>query len=238
MFSFYIVHTIFDFLAVALAVLSGLLVCRWRLSKNLEKTAASIGPAYFIALSLGSVTGAYLFGTVNLYLSGIHEVGRSILGALAGAICTVEIYKLIQGTKSSTGYIYAIPFCVNVAVGRIGCLLSGLDDNTHGIPTHQSWGWDYGDHVLRYPVQLFESASMLVCGLGMAWLLKDRSQIVVRYGFYICVGFYAIQRFVWEFFKPYGPAFGPFNTFQLLCVGLMVYSISMIIRFQRQKEMA
>jgi len=35
-------------------------------------------------------------------------------------------------------------------------------------------------------------------------------------GFYLAVGFYGLQRFVWEFFKPYGPLVGPFTLFHFL----------------------
>ena len=33
------------------------------------------------------------------------------------------------------------------------------------------------------------------------------------------VGWYGLQRFVWEFFKPYATLIGPFNLFHLVCLG-------------------
>ncbi len=223
-------HLLFDVTAICLAVLSGYLTYKWRFQDALPKTAASIDAGYFLFLSAGSITGAYLFGTLNLYFSGIDEIGRSILGALFGAICMVELYKFKKGTSGSTGYIYVIPLTVSIIVGRIGCFLSGVHDHTHGLPTDLPWGRDFGDQIARHPVQIYESFSMLVFLFLILIILKYRSGIVIQYGFYICVGFYAAQRFMWEFLKPYGDVFGPLNIFQVLCLIILVYSVFMIKR--------
>ena len=39
-------------------------------------------------------------------------------------------------------------------------------------------------------------------------------------GFYLAVGFYAVQRFVWEFLKPYDPVLAGMTVFQLLSIAL------------------
>jgi phosphatidylglycerol---prolipoprotein diacylglyceryl transferase len=222
-----IIHTLFDLLAVTLAVAAGWMVYKWRLQDQLVKTAASVSSGYFIALSLGSITGAFFFGTLNLYLMGLHDIGRSVLGALFGAIMMVELYKLKRGTKGSTGYIYVVPFCVVIAIGRLGCFFSGIEDQTYGIPTGLPWGHNFGDGVMRHPVPLYESFSMLAFMVFTLLTLKNHKDIIIRYGFYLCAGFYGAQRFVWEFLKPYA-AIGPLNMFQYLCIGLMIYSSIMI----------
>ncbi len=228
-----ILHTAFDMLAVLLAILTGWRAYKWRFQQALPETTAKIGTGYFLFLSLGSITGAYLFGTLNLYISGVPEIGRSILGAVFGAICMVELYKLRKGMSGSTGYIYIVPFTVSVIIGRVGCFLSGLHDQTHGVETDLPWGWDYGDQVLRHPVQIYESLSMIALLLCIVAALKYCHNTVVRYGFYMCVGFYAAQRFVWEFFKPYGDVIPPLNIFQVLCLTIMLYSAFMILRVRR-----
>jgi phosphatidylglycerol:prolipoprotein diacylglycerol transferase len=43
--------------------------------------------------------------------------------------------------------------------------------------------------------------------------------------FYLFVLFYAAQRFVWEFFKPYPDLIGPLNLFQLLALAMIVYAL-------------
>ncbi|MBL4885456.1 MAG: prolipoprotein diacylglyceryl transferase [Planctomycetaceae bacterium] len=224
----FLIHFTFDLLAITLAIISGGLVYKWRFQDSLSITTASIGPGYFAFLSMGSIAGAYFFGTANLYISGVPGVARSVLGALFGATMMVELYKWQKGTKGSTGYIYVVPFCVCIIVGRFGCLLSGLQDNTHGIPTQLPWGWDPGDAILRHPVQLYESFSMLLFLLSVLIVLKYRKHLIVQYGFYLCVGFYALQRFLWEFLKPYQDVYGTLNIFQHLCLIMLVYSMIMI----------
>lgn len=225
-----LVHTAFDFLSISIAVLGGGIVYRKYFQNSLATTAAGLDGGYFIALSLGSATGAYALGTLNLYISGEMVVGRSILGALLGATLMVEFYKWRRGIRKSTGYIYVIPFCLIVITGRLGCFLSGLQDNTYGTPTSLSWGWDYGDHVLRHPVQLYESLSMLFFGMVVLFLLKQWRGLIISYGFYLCTGFYALQRFIWEFFKPYATISGGMNIFHIACLMIIGYSIFMILR--------
>ena len=227
---------LFDFLAMVSALFSGWLIYQWRLKPALEQTAASINYGYFIALSLGSILGAYIFGTLNLYLSEIPGLGRSVLGAVCGATFAVELYKYKRGIKRSTGYIYAIPFCVMIAVGRIGCVLSGMDDQTHGLPTTLPWGWDFGDHILRHPVQLYESLAMTVCLIAMVILLRQNIKLFSNYAYYICIGFYGAQRFIWEFLKPYATVYAAINLFQLLCLALVIYSVAMIIKVKHDSS--
>lgn len=226
----FLYHTIFDGLAVIFALLGGWLTYRWRYRTDLPAMTAKLGAGYFVFLSIGSLAGAYVFGTLNLLISGIPAVGRSLLGALAGAILMVELYKQRRGAKGSTGFIYVVPFAVIVIIGRIGCFLSGIHDQTHGVETGVPWAWDYGDGVMRHPVQIYESLSMLAFLVFTIALLRYRGDIVVRYGFYLCAGFYALQRFVWEFFKPYADVIGPLNLFQILCIAILLYSGFMISR--------
>ena len=66
-----------------------------------------------------------------------------------------------------------------------------------------------------YP-QFFYTATILV---GEAWI----SMLVL-----LMVGYYAFQRFFWEFLKPYGEVLGPLNIFHVLCIILMAYALVMV----------
>jgi phosphatidylglycerol---prolipoprotein diacylglyceryl transferase len=44
-----------------------------------------------------------------------------------------------------------------IAVGRLGCFFSGIEDRTYGTPTDLPWGYDFGDGILRHPVELYEA---------------------------------------------------------------------------------
>lgn len=205
-------------------------VCyRWRLGDAAGRIE-SVGMAYALALVAGAVAGGYGAGTFNLWLSGVPEFGRSIVGALAGAITAIEILKWRKGIRGSTGLIFVPAFATSVVVGRIGCFLAGLKDNTYGIPTALPWGLDFGDGVPRHPVQLYESFSMLFFLVAALVLLARRQAFFMRNGFYLMMLFYAGQRFIWEFLKPYGPIIGPFNLFHFISAGLICYSIWMMGR--------
>ncbi|MEX0853666.1 MAG: prolipoprotein diacylglyceryl transferase family protein [Bauldia sp.] len=232
------IHLVFDILAALSAIAMTAVVYRWRIKGTAFDPEAPITAGYLAALVLGAVIGGYGFGTVSLWQSGIPGLGRSILGALAGAILAVEVYKRLSGIDRSTGLIFVAPFAVSVAVGRIGCLLSGLDDNTYGIATGAAWGWDFGDGIPRHPVQLYESLVMAAFLAYALWALARRQPFFMRNGFYLVVAFYAGQRFVWEFLKPYATVIGPLNIFHLLCLAILAYGILMITKGERRHERA
>ena len=184
--------------------------------------------SYYAALVLGSALGAYLFGTLNLWASGQSGLARSIEGAIFGGIASIEIYKRRARITARTGARFAAPLAIGIAIGRIGCFLAGLDDFTHGTPTTLPWGHDFGDGIPRHPVQLYESIAMLAfVGFYLASLTR-RSIFVAQNGFYLAVLWYGLQRFVWEFLKPYGPVAGPFDLFHFLSLGLVAYAVIMI----------
>ena len=224
--SSFIVHGAFDVLAWLAAGMAGL----WTLRNGRVRfpVPEPLRWTYLAVLLLGAAFGAYLFGSLNLWLSGQSGIARSIEGAVAGGILAVEIYKRRAGISRRTGARFALPFAVGVAVGRIGCFLAGLDDFTHGTPTTLPWGYDFGDGVKRHPVQLYESAAMaLFAALYVACAMKD-NRFWAANGFYLAVGYYGAQRFVWEFLKPYGPIVGPFTLFHLLSAALLAYAAVMI----------
>ena len=166
-------------------------VCyRWRLSDAAARIE-KIGAAYALVLVFGAVAGGYGTGTLNLWLSGEPGFGRSIAGALAGAITAIEVFKWRKGVRGSTGLIFVPAFAISVIIGRIGCYLSGLEDNTYGPPTTLPWGHDFGDGVLRHPVQLYESFSMQIFLAAALILLARRQPFFMRNGFYIMVLFYS-----------------------------------------------
>lgn len=224
-----VIHTFFDGLAAVSAMAMTLLVHRWRLAGAGQKIEQA-GPLYALALVTGAAIGGFGAGTLNLWLSGADGVGRSILGALAGAILAVELFKALRGIRGSTGIIFVPAFATSVMVGRWGCFLSGLEDQTHGTPTSLPWGYDFGDGIPRHPVQLYESFVMGAFLALALYLIGRRDGGFLRNGFYLMVLVYAGQRFLWEFLKPYAPLVGSLNLFHFLCTGLVIYSIMMIAR--------
>ena len=185
---------------------------------------------YAISAGLGALWGAVFFGSLNTYLSGVHAIGFSMAGGIAGAIATIEAFKWVTGVRGSTGIAFAAPFAITVAVGRLGCFFAGLGDFTYGTETGLPWGVDFGDGVRRHPVQLYESLAMALMFALLVWRLRTGDRFWLANGFYIAVGWYGLQRFAWEFIKPYATVVGPFNVFHLVCLALVLYALLMIRR--------
>jgi prolipoprotein diacylglyceryltransferase len=221
-----LIHTIFDLLAW----LSALFMARFirRMGWLDQQRTPLRDPGYFIALSLGAIGGALTFGSFNMMLAHIWQIGHSIAGAIAGGIVGVELYKLARGIKGSTGSQFVAPLAIGIAVGRWGCFFAGLPDFTYGTPTTLPWGVDFGDGIHRHPVQLYESFAMLSFLAVYLREIASHNAFVLRQGFYLFVGFYAAQRFVWEFFKPYPAVVGPLNVFHLICLVMLGYSLFMM----------
>ncbi len=220
-----LLHILFDVLAWATALATLLILRRTWFPAN--PVAGPLRLGYLAAVIFGAGLGAWIFGAANLWASGIKQYGRSIEGALAGAILAVEFYKKANGISARTGAIYALPVALGIAVGRIGCLLSGLADFTHGVPTGAAWGWDFGDGIPRHPVQLYESLAMAGFALIYAITLARRSLFWRVNGFYLMVGFYGVERFALEFWKPYEPVLAGLTVFQLLSICLLTYGLAM-----------
>ncbi len=218
-------HILFDLLAWAAAGLLARFLYVWRLRDMAATTVAGIGPLYVVALALGAIAGAWGFGSWNTSLGDVPHPSHSVAGALAGGIIGVELYKAARGIRVSTGAIWVGPLALGIAIGRWGCLFAGLPDETYGIPTNMPWGVDLGDGVPRHPAQIYESLAMLAFLAFYLAALARRAAWTRTRAFYLFVLFYAAQRFVWEFLKPYPDLIGPLNLFQLLALAMLLYAL-------------
>jgi prolipoprotein diacylglyceryltransferase len=183
---------------------------------------------YIAVLLCGAGIGALVLGTANLWLSQESGVARSIEGAIAGGILAVELYKRSAHITARTGARFALPLAVGIAIGRIGCYLAGLEDFTYGTPTALPWAHDFGDGIGRHPVQLYETAAMGAFAIFYVARVRRDDRFVIENGFYLAVGYYGLQRFLWEFLKPYGPLIGPLTLFHLLSILIFLYAAIMI----------
>src|SRR6202051_3006902 len=186
-------HAIFDVLAWLAAG-----VAAWGLTRvrYLHFPSQSFELAYIAALVFGAGLGAYLFGTLNLWLSGLPGIARSVEGALAGGIFAIELYKWRAGISLRTGARFALPLAIGIAIGRLGCFFAGLDDFTYGTPTSLPWAHDFGDGIGRHPVQLYESAAMAGFAIFYCLAVRQQNSFIIGNGFYLVLAFYGLQRFV------------------------------------------
>jgi len=182
---------------------------------------------YYTVVIIGAFIGAIALGTLNTYFSLENKniIGKSILGAIIGGVVIVEIFKKIMGIQGSTGAYFVPSLAFGIALGRIGCFLSGLEDYTYGIATDSFWGYDFGDGIARHPVQLYESAIMILFFLYVLWRYFQDRDYFEKYIFYQFILVYATQRFIWEFLKPYETVVWNLNIFQLFCIALILYAL-------------
>jgi len=223
-------HAIFDIAAWLAAGVAGWWLSRVRLARfpALQFPSQSFELSYIAALVFGAGLGAYLFGTLNLWFSGLSGIARSVEGALAGGIFAIEFYKWRAGISLRTGARFALPLAVGIAVGRLGCYFAGLDDFTYGTPTTLPWGHDFGDGIVRHPVQIYESIAMAAFAIFYVTSVFRRGSFVVTNGFYLVLLYYGLQRFIWEFLKPYGTLIGPLSLFNLLSLAVLSYAVVML----------
>lgn len=218
------IHYRFD----ALAWLAAGLAARWQFKRwpgQARRLSDVTSPGYFVALAIGAAGGAWLIGSANSLQSAVMAPSHSIAGAFAGGILAVELWKVANGVRVSTGGALVLPICAGIVVGRLGCLFAGLPDYTYGAPTALPWSVDFGDGIGRHPVQLYECVSML--GFTAVYLrARLRNAAWARgHAFHAMIIFYACQRFLWEFLKPYPTVLGPLNVFHLLMLGLLAYGL-------------
>ena len=80
--------------------------------------------------------------------------GKSIIGGLLGGFLGVKIIKkVLKLNNLRTGNRIAPSIALGMAVGRIGCFLTGC---CYGIETKLPIGINFGDGINRIPTQLIE----------------------------------------------------------------------------------
>ena len=123
--------------------------------------------------------------------------GKSLLGGFLGGTAAVEMAKRSIGWRASTGDAWVAAIVVGVIIGRVGCQLSGLWDQTYGNPTSLPWAWDYGDGVPRHPVAAYEIVLVALAFLGVS---RMRGQAGRRFAALMAA--YCVVRLFLEFLKP------------------------------------
>jgi phosphatidylglycerol---prolipoprotein diacylglyceryl transferase len=187
--------------------------------------------AVVVGLLLGAAIGnkaVFLIERPDIWhrlLSGEWVMpGQSVVGGLVGGLIGVELSKWITGQTRSTGDALLRPLVAGIAVGRIGCFLAGLHDDTYGVATTLPWGVDFGDGVARHPSPLYE----IVFVLGLAAVLsraRDALAPVPGLQFKLFLAAYLAWRLIGDTLKPVRVPY-PFGLsgIQWVClVALAVY---------------
>jgi prolipoprotein diacylglyceryltransferase len=140
--------------------------------------------------------------------------GKTIVGGLLGGWAGVEIAKRFAGIRQSTGDAMVFPLILGMAVGRVGCFLTGLSDHTCGNLTNVPWAIDFGDGP-RHPAQLYDIAALAVIGAALAIRAKNRHRPGALFRLFIAS--YCVYRFGVEFLKPSWKPYACLSAIQLAC---------------------
>ena len=153
------------------------------------------------AKSLAWLESWPVFST-HLHDYRVYAGGKTIVGGLLGGWIGVEIAKRFVRLQVSTGDAVVFAVIIGIAVGRFGCFLTGLADNTYGIPSQLPWAVDFSDGIPRHPTQLYESLFLCLLGLTL-WRLR-RLPLRLPDGtlFRLFLASYLLFRFAVEFIKP------------------------------------
>jgi prolipoprotein diacylglyceryltransferase len=182
-----------------------------------------------VAAIVGAALGAKLGYWVEDPLSAFQDFpdwrhlfeGKTIVGALLGGLVAVEAVKRAIGVRESSGDAFALPLIVGIAIGRVGCFLSGLADHTYGNPTSLPWAVDFGDGIPRHPTQLYEIAFLAALGIFIQANASSFSRSGDRFRIFM-FGYLAFRLAI-DFLKPMPFVYFGLSGIQLLCIAGLVY---------------
>jgi prolipoprotein diacylglyceryltransferase len=192
------------------------------------------------AAAVGAVVGSkLLYLGENLSLTLQHSGdpafllgGKTIVGALIGGLAAVEWMKKRMKITRRTGDLFALPLCIGIAIGRIGCFLTGTEDHTAGVATLLPWGVNFGDGIARHPAQLYEVAFALALG-SFLWRRMQRPYTEGHVFKFFMVAYFAF-RFGVDFLKPDVHIFAGMSCLQWASAGMLAYYSIDVARWCRK----
>ncbi len=195
------IHLLTDYLSLAVG---------FQLYLKLNKSSSLSGNeklGYIIGALLGALIGSRLLAFLAdpaLYESGSVAVillqNKTIIGGVLGGIIGIEFVKKLLGITQRTGDGTVIPLMIAIAIGRIGCELTGVSDGTIGGPCSFPWCFAQGDGIPRHPLPLYEIAA-LFAALPFVWRAYTRKIFHEGTLFRIFIIGYFSLRFALEFLK-------------------------------------
>jgi prolipoprotein diacylglyceryltransferase len=195
----------------------------------------------FAAIAVGGVIGSRVLNWLEDPAATARRLGdivsliggQTMVGGLLGAWIAVELQKRRLGVTTSTGDLVAVPAAGAMAVGRIGCFLTGLADGTYGVATSMPWGIDLGDGVLRHPTAIYES--LFLVGLA-AILWRAHAQLPRGRTFVIFAVSYLLFRLAVDAIKPGVALALGLTAIQWACVAGLSYYAWRCVRALQPRE--
>jgi len=220
-------HPVFETLGIFL----GMRFYFYLKRKSTEKLSFNTSAAVLIGATAGALIGSKLIGNLeNPYV--LFEnfsfkrfwTNNTIVGGLAFGLIGVELAKKIVGHKESTGDLIVYPLILAMIIGRIGCFLTGVHEETYGLPTDSIFGMHLGDQYLRHPVALYEIAFLIILWICLK-LIEKKRKYPSGFIFQVFMLSYFTFRFFLDFIKPKIGIIGNLGTIQLVSLSVIIYYI-------------
>lgn len=220
-------HPVFETLGIFL----GMRFYFYLKRKSTEKLSFNTSAAVLIGATAGALLGSKLIGNLeNPYV--LFEnfsfkrfwTNNTIVGGLAFGLIGVEWAKKIVGHKESTGDLIVYPLILAIIIGRIGCFLTGIHEETYGLPTNSMFGMHLGDEYLRHPVAIYEIAFLIILWICLKIIEKKR-KYPPGFIFQVFMLSYFTFRFFLDFIKPKIGIIGNLGTIQLVSLSVIIYYI-------------
>jgi prolipoprotein diacylglyceryltransferase len=200
----------------------------------------------FVGAAAGALLGSRLLGLLEHPELLGHPPGgwlyyftnKTIVGGFLGGLVGVELTKKCLGIRASSGDLMVFPLALGLAIGRLGCHFSGLEDGTFGTPTSLPWGMDFGDGIRRHPTNLYEIAFLALLA-SLLWLLGRRRPLPDGRRFELFLAAYLFFRLLVEFLKPTvaPPGLG-LTAIQWACVAGLGYYVWLWVRIPRKQTVS
>lgn len=219
-------HVFFESLAYVVAICL-LLVLRRRRGDELSD---DVRWWVICAAIVGGALGCRLLAWLQNSSQPTFVGGKTIVGGLAGGLLVVELVKRRLHIHTATGDLFVFPLILGIAIGRVGCFLTGLADDTSGVATDLPWGIDFGDGVARHPTQLYEILFLFTFAV-MLLFFAHRPHLRGDVFKLFMIGYMA-WRFLIDFLKP-GARIVELTAIQLACFAVLVYYAPHLVRIAR-----
>ena len=226
-------HTVFEVLAYT----AGFQAYLWLRRRDGDVVAAETRWSVIVAAALGGALGSRLLAAL-LQPAALAAhwreplavfSGKTIVGGLIGGTLAVEWTKRRIGVTTRTGDLFAVPLALGIAIGRIGCFLTGLDDGTYGTPTTLWSGIDFGDGIARHPTQLYEIVFLVAIAAALATPQAKDTATGDRFRLFM-IGYLAFRLLV-DAIKPDPRLALGLSSIQWGCAAMLLYYLPDILRW-------
>lgn len=141
----------------------------------------------------------------------LHQGGLTWYGALAGSLLTLWIYsRSLRMSMSELTDVYAPFMALGQSIGRIGCFFNGCCGGLLKA--------DESGQIYRIPVQLYESAAMLLAAILTLTVFFKTKKIGITTCCYLLLQ--GSVRFVSEFYRDNQPLAGMLTHAQIISLFL------------------